>query len=524
MKKLAVIGCGVAANPILKKAKEMNIETHCFAKEEMPTSKGLSDYFYNIDFSNVDEVYKKCVQIGVDGVIATSEITTSYTTILADMLNLPGNNVEKAFAIRNKYLMRKSLDTSKYVKQPKYKYYDGIVPKELPIIVKATDSCGKKGISLAKDVKEFEVAVKYAQQASSDGKVLIEEYLEGEIEYSVECLSSHGKHYIIQITKKDSSGAPHFSELGHHQPAMDLQVPFSKIQEAINEILNGVGIVNSMSHVEIKIINNEVYFIEAGARAGGDRIADTLTYLSTDYDYFRGAIDIAVDQFIESEVNNIAYSGIYFLCKQTSFLKPLFEFARNKEWCIECKIPNSSLVQKDLNDDGGASGFLIYKADHKISLRDVDFEAERINEKNNALELLIDFNKRISRSIEYDELVKGMQKFIDKGNVVAIIYDNKIIAMLNMYCNDFEEKKAYINNVEVLEEYRGNGLATIILEKAIQIASEKRFEKIQLHVAPDNKVAINLYEKYGFVLTGEESMLEAEVTVEMVKEIKEIIK
>lgn len=51
-------------------------------------------------------------------------------------------------------------------------------------------------------------------------RIIIEGFLEGGKEYSVESLSYHGRHQVIQITEKITSGPPHCVELGHMQPAL----------------------------------------------------------------------------------------------------------------------------------------------------------------------------------------------------------------------------------------------------------------------------------------------------------------
>src|SRR5690606_34916258 len=113
------------------------------------------------------------------------------------------------------------------------------------------------GISLANNREEFNEAVKIAQDCSSDGSALIEEYLVGGKEYSIECISFNEKHYIVQYTEKESAGPPHFAEIGHHQPADLSDLEKNKIKISIAEILNSLGIRVGMSHVEIKIINGE---------------------------------------------------------------------------------------------------------------------------------------------------------------------------------------------------------------------------------------------------------------------------
>mgnify|MGYP003289628889 CR=1 FL=1 len=64
-----------------------------------------------------------------------------------------------------------------------------------------------------------------------------------------------------------------------------------------------------------------IKFIEIGARGGGDHISYQLVQLSTGYDYVRGMIEVALDQFAEPKIKNKAYSGVYFLSKNTACIK-----------------------------------------------------------------------------------------------------------------------------------------------------------------------------------------------------------
>lgn len=518
MKKLAVLGCGSAAVPILRKAREMGVETHCFALDETPCAKGLSSYFHKISFRDIERVYSECMRIGIDGVIASSEITTESTAILADRLHLPGNRVADGFAGNNKYLMRERVSLTSGVLQPKYCFYRDGMQIKYPAFVKAIDSCGKKGISLVHNETELQNALAYSRETTNSENVLIEEYISGGTEYSIECISNKGDHYIVQITKKDSSGAPHFSELGHHQPGEKDSSKLIAIKNAIPKILTAVGIEIGMSHVEIKVLSDgSVYFIELGARAGGDRIADTLVGLSTNYDYYRGAIEAAINDFKKPKINNTSNAGIYYLCKQTQGLSPLFLKASNEPWCIECYIPQNQLVDKDTNDDGNTSGYLIYRSDHKVGLIDVGVVAERINDRPDAFNLVYEFNIAIGRVIGEEELKNGIHKFLEKGNVIAIVVKNEILALLNVYCNNIETSECYINNVEVKTVYRSMGLSKLLMIKALNVCKESGLKKVALHVAVDNYIAINLYEAYGFVKTNETKNIGDELLVKMVR-------
>lgn len=500
--------------PILQASKQMDVETHCFALAVNPQSEGLYDYHHRIDYLDIDKLLKKCKEIGVHGIIATSENTTASVAQLTALMGLPGNRFDGQFTAGNKYLQRQAAKDAVYFKQPQYGYY-GEVELSLPLMVKTTESSGKKGVRYAGTEQEYTKAIKELRSEFPDGKILIEQVLAGGVEYSIECLSYKGTHQIVQVTQKDSSGPPYFVELGHHQPGKMDQVARKKLDLAIPEILDLTGVQNSLSHVEVKVIEGEIYFIELGARAGGDRIADTLLTLSNDCKYFNAAVEIALGEFSFGTYRTHSYSGIYFLCAQTAYLTPLFEYAEGQEWCRELSVPAGELQIKYGNDDGGASGRLIYQSDHKISLRDVPFEAVRINDREDALTLLVNFNQRIKREISHEELLSGMQRFIEEGNVIAIIYNNEILAMMNVYCRFIETKEAYINNVEVAPDYQGFGLSKLLIEKSFEMIKDHGFESAVLHVAKDNTAAVELYLKYKFRFTGEEKVTGGVILHEM---------
>ncbi|RHM62813.1 MULTISPECIES: GNAT family N-acetyltransferase [Coprobacillaceae] len=518
-KILAIIGAGEAAFPIIDKAKELDILTIGFG-EKNSLARNRVDFFIEKSIFDIAGIVDECRKHNVNGVIASSEITTESAAIIADELQLPGNDIKNGFFARNKYLMRERVKTISSINQPKYYIYDGNPVEKFPVMVKAVDACGKKGIKLVKNEVEFEDAIKLSAQISSNGEVLIEEYLDGGKEYSIECIASNRDCFIIQVTEKITSGEPYFTEIAHHQPADLSDEIRKKIEVATKNTLEVLGIKCGMAHMEIKIIDNQIYFIEVGARAGGDHIADVLTVNSTNYDYYKAAIDCCFDCLEKKEIKNIAYTGIYFHCKENEHLKRLFADANKADWCIVNTVENDCFLDAKGNVEASNSGYIIYKSDHRITLKDtsiMNLRAERINEYENAFDLIWNHNKEIGRTLSDDELKKGIEKFLNFGNVISIVDDNRIVAFLMLYCNNIETLEAYICNVYVLNEYRGLGLSKKVLEKAISVCKSKHFTTIKLHVAKDNITAINLYEQYGFLATGNNKENDNELQMEMVK-------
>lgn len=364
-KTLVIIGAGLAAVPIIDKAHELGLKVLAFARQKSYAQKMVDIFIEENDF-DVEFMARKCREIKVDGVMATSELTTEVAARLAASLDLPGNSVEGGFAGKNKYEMRKRVATIDSIRQPHFEIYQKGKKYPLPIIVKSVDSCGKRGITLVNKEEDFDDAITAAIENSSNGLALIEEYLEGGKEYSIECLSTGNIHQVVQYTEKDSSGPPHFVELGHHQPANLSNEIKERINVAVSDVLEVLGLKCGMAHLELKIINNELYFIEVGARGGGDHISDILTPLSTGFDYFKAAVLCALGDYVPQKICQKAYSGIYFHCKQNEHLKPLFEKAKTSDWCIKNTVKTEEFSEASGNVETSDSGYIIYCSDHKL--------------------------------------------------------------------------------------------------------------------------------------------------------------
>ena len=62
-KKLAIIGASYLQLPIVKKAKEMGIETHCFSWRNGAICADMADFFYPISIIEKEEILKMYIFI-----------------------------------------------------------------------------------------------------------------------------------------------------------------------------------------------------------------------------------------------------------------------------------------------------------------------------------------------------------------------------------------------------------------------------------------------------------------------------
>lgn len=378
MKKLAIIGAGQAAINYAINAKDMGVETFCFAWEKGALAKEVVDHFYPISVTDKEEILKVCVENGINGVVATTEITIVIAAYIAEKMGLIGIPYELSKTITDKYLNRKRTYNVDGFNHPKYLEVSeetALMNSDLsfPVILKPTSKGGKRGITVVYNKEQIHEAFKYAiEEQGNNNPIIVEEFIDGGTEYSVESLSYKGKNYIIQITQKKTSGPPHCVELGHHQPALLSQGMRAKVEKVMDEALTKLGLQNGPCHTEIKIKNDEIYLIEFNARPGGDRISYPLTDLSTGYEYIKGAISIALNIFEEPDLEKYdkRYSGIFFVTDQTKELKPLFDICEIYDWCYAKNHVCDELKSIIHNNSGGTNYFIYCSDDIPKELKD----------------------------------------------------------------------------------------------------------------------------------------------------------
>ncbi|QTQ08966.1 GNAT family N-acetyltransferase [Macrococcoides canis] len=102
-----------------------------------------------------------------------------------------------------------------------------------------------------------------------------------------------------------------------------------------------------------------------------------------------------------------------------------------------------------------------------------------------------------------DELIK----FVDSNDTYLFghIENNKLVSFLWCYKRNYNNtERLHISFLAVNCDFQRQGLAKELLNKVIEILKSTDIEIIDLNVSSNNKAAIKLYEKLGFI---EESRL-----------------
>jgi Biotin carboxylase len=299
-KKLAIIGASYLQEPLIEKAKCMGLETHVFAWKCGDIGEKTADFFYPISIIEKDEILQQCKNIGVDGICSiASDLASVTVNYVGNAMGLTCNSLESTHIATNKHAMRTKFMENMDPSPRSWLMSDFVRLKDslnisYPLIVKPTDRSGSRGITKINDESQLEEAIGSALSQSFEKEALVEEFANGQ-EYSVECISYEGNHQLLAITKKYTTGAPHFIETGHVEPAPISRKSADNIKRIVFHALNSLQIKYGASHSEVKIDQQgNIKIIEIGGRMGGDFIGSDLVQLSTGYDFVKAVIEVAL--------------------------------------------------------------------------------------------------------------------------------------------------------------------------------------------------------------------------------------
>ena len=232
-------------------------------------------------------------QSPVTALVCFLEAAILAAAVAADALNIPSNPVDAVRTAHNKALTRQALQRHGVPQQPwrLCRSFDEIVAfrntlSGAPFVFKPVTGAGSAGVRLIRTDADLRAAWDsiaglkwWALVDNPENAVIAEAVLPGS-EFSVEAMSVDGRHEILAITGKLTTGEPEFVELGHWQPAELRSDQRDAVVNRTVEILDAIGHRTGPSHTEVMVDGLNIGLIETHTRFGGDQIWE-LTQLTT---------------------------------------------------------------------------------------------------------------------------------------------------------------------------------------------------------------------------------------------------
>lgn len=299
MKKVLILNGTISEIPIIKIAQNMGF--YVVTTGNMPNLPGhkIADEYIPADYSNCEEVLKLVKDNDIEGIISCANdfgvITSSY---VAEQMGWPGHDTyEHSLTMHHKdKLMTYFKDHQ--IPAPWFEIFEQAEDAKhfcetckYPIIVKANDLTGGKGILRANTIEEAKLAVDNAFNMSRDKHVLIEPFLTG-IQQSIVVFLIDGK--IVQTSSSDifCMRNPYLVQAETY-PATDFDKVKGKLHAIIHQMAEDMKLVDGIFSFQYIVEDDTPYIIDMMRRCFGNEtllLADEMTGFPWEEAYVRASL------------------------------------------------------------------------------------------------------------------------------------------------------------------------------------------------------------------------------------------
>jgi isopentenyl diphosphate isomerase/L-lactate dehydrogenase-like FMN-dependent dehydrogenase/biotin carboxylase len=304
-KTIMIIGGGLLQVPIIQAAQKMGLNTIVTDYNAEAIGMKYADIPIVMSTRDIDgsvRAAKAQNQLTpISGVLTAGTDASMTVAAVANALNLPGIKFEDAEASTNKIKMRTRLMEHNVPCPYFYPVWSlseaKTAAKKLgfPVVMKPSSNMGARGVMRVEDRNILADAFKWAKEASPNGEVLIEEFMEGP-ELSIDAIIYNNEITITGVADRIINHEPYFVEIGHTMPS---NLPVKVQEEACDVMKMGIralGISMGAAKGDIKITADGPKIGELAARLSGGFMSAYTYPLSTGVDLMRAAIEIALGQ------------------------------------------------------------------------------------------------------------------------------------------------------------------------------------------------------------------------------------
>lgn len=291
-KRILVLGGGQAQIGLIRKAKTLG----CYVvvvgiKGDYPGYE-LADSVHYVDIYDKTAVLDVALSEKVDGTcMVCSDYGLETLGYVCDQLSLPGISEKSAVLCADKAEMKSCLKMAGVPTALFTLVHDELEVKEacmelgFPLVLKAVDLQGSKGVYVCEDVESSLGAFNTAMSLSHKKCCLMERFLDG-IEFGVQAYVHKGEVVFIQphsdlIAKVGQSNIPvgHVMPMQHSSYGLD-----NDIGETVRKAIKALCLDNCAVNVDLILYDGCPYVIELTGRAGANSLPElTGYYLGLDY-------------------------------------------------------------------------------------------------------------------------------------------------------------------------------------------------------------------------------------------------
>jgi len=343
-KRLLILSGANQHLKIVEAAKELGIYTIVADYLKDSPAKKICDKSYLYNVKDIDAIVDMCKQESVDGII-TSHIDPCQMPYndICEKLSLPCLGTHNQFfCFTNKHAFKQLCIENNVEVIPEYSEEDvetNLI--EYPIFVKPVDSRGSRGQTVCFSKEELVNGIKLAKLESSNGEIIIEQYMGGFDEFQVTYFFINEEAYLIRTA--DSYRGSVTNKMNKVvncsiSPSRYTNLYFQNAHPNILKMLKNMGMKNGPLFMQGFHNKGHFYFFDPGLRFPGveyERIYKRVYNI----DLMQLLINFALTGFFTETClpdNSVGLNGHY-----AAILFPTLKKGRIK------KIEGVSEIQKD---------------------------------------------------------------------------------------------------------------------------------------------------------------------------------
>ena len=304
MKKLMIMGAGIYQVPLIKKAREMGIYTIAVSIPGNYPGFPLADQVCYENTVDYDRILQIAREEKIDGIVtAGTDVAVITIGKVCDELGLTGLSFEAAKVASNKILMKKKYEeygvrTARF-REVSFEedVYEKTKELNFPLIFKAVDTSGSRGIICVNSREEFEGARQVVQANTRSHYYIVEEFLEGE-EFGAQAFVYRGKVQFIlphgDYVFQGDTGVP----IGHFAPYDLGEAIVEDAREQLEKAIEAMGLDNCAINADFILKDGKTYVLELGGRSGATCLAE-LVSIYYGFDYYEKLILAALGEDVD---------------------------------------------------------------------------------------------------------------------------------------------------------------------------------------------------------------------------------
>lgn len=282
-KKLLVLG-GTSGKDIVAQAKRMGVYTIVADLEDMNAAKSIADEGVVISTTDTEALVKLIRDKHIDGVFSgPSEFNIQQVMKVCQAAGLPFYATKEQWDIcQNKAAFKSLCRRFNVPVVPEYDVTAEMRPEDLakvkyPVVVKPTDACSSKGLSICVNEEELKKAIPFAIAASESGNFIVEKCITSDYGFGCRYIANEGEIYLAAAsdayTVDEFDGKAHISA-GAIFPSKKLDSFIRDINPNLIEMFKSIGLANGTFFMQALVDQDgdRIYFHEMGLRLSGGLI------------------------------------------------------------------------------------------------------------------------------------------------------------------------------------------------------------------------------------------------------------